>query len=706
MATRNIVPRANGEGSIGTAAKHWGAGHFDTLPNWQEYLAESTGYGIVSGCEPTINNLTVSVGAGVVHLADGTRKEIASTNITLDAADPTNPRIDLVYITSAGEVAKVTGTAAASPSAPVLPSNGIKVCVVTVAANASTGTVVDSRDMLARWQNTGIVNVKDFGAVGDGVTNDTAAFESAINAAENGILLIPHGAYKITDHLFTFNVKKVIDVGTYPSYMPFYPKDNFAGKVNDLLYPYPITFSAMSDTGYSNISNQGICVKRENGIATELYVFNNANDTVSEVVKFRRNIAADGYQTWEYVNSNYVNGLGHSDSQTVMDGYIYALNYNTNAIYKIDTETLQIVGNSITLDSGSFTKIFYDEVAQLFGAFYIDNGYKLAFYDNNFAKIKTIDVADVNMEVMQNVCGYNGVLYVCGQYYNGEVGAYTYKNFIRCIDYLGNHLKTISVYNGAEIEGIDIDSTGYLYLSFNEYNLGRSKFTGAFECPISAQYENKYRTPINILYVNNTRANETAKIYVNSPTDTRHFGVGLGYKDHPFNSIAAGCMAVQQIDKFSEDIQMSLIFTHTHAPNAWDYMLNFYSITKQLVISHATYDTYDKAVAGAPIVARSHIEGCTNVTINCIKFYRSGLTVPLHVISSNIRLNNCIFQVDNGDNVAFHRAYLTIVGKLGIVKGTWNLIWSSVYATDSTVIEETSATRNFASGSNLFSRTI
>ena len=84
MATRNIVPRANGEGSIGTAAKHWGAGYFDTLPNWQEYLAESTGYGIVSGCEPTISGLTVTVGAGIAHLADGTRKEIASTTVTLD----------------------------------------------------------------------------------------------------------------------------------------------------------------------------------------------------------------------------------------------------------------------------------------------------------------------------------------------------------------------------------------------------------------------------------------------------------------------------------------------------------------------------------------------------------------------------------------------------------------------------------------------
>lgn len=31
MATRNFVPRANGEGSIGTDAKHWGSGNFDNI---------------------------------------------------------------------------------------------------------------------------------------------------------------------------------------------------------------------------------------------------------------------------------------------------------------------------------------------------------------------------------------------------------------------------------------------------------------------------------------------------------------------------------------------------------------------------------------------------------------------------------------------------------------------------------------------------
>lgn len=72
-------------------------------------LAESTGYGIVSGCEPSINGLTVTVGAGVIHTADGRRVEVPEQSITLDAADATKPRTDVVYLDKYGKIAKLTG---------------------------------------------------------------------------------------------------------------------------------------------------------------------------------------------------------------------------------------------------------------------------------------------------------------------------------------------------------------------------------------------------------------------------------------------------------------------------------------------------------------------------------------------------------------------------------------------------------------------
>ena len=63
--------------------------------------------------------------------------------------------------------------------------------------NDGTGAVV--RTIKDKLSDT--VSVKDFGAVGDGVTDDTAAIQSAINASYK--VHIPAGVYKITD---TINV--------------------------------------------------------------------------------------------------------------------------------------------------------------------------------------------------------------------------------------------------------------------------------------------------------------------------------------------------------------------------------------------------------------------------------------------------------------------------------------------------------------------
>ena len=52
-----------------------------------------------------------------------------------------------------------------------------------------------------------VVSVKDFGAVGDGLTDDTAAIQAAINAAGGRTVFIPAGTYKITDTL-SYNVSK------------------------------------------------------------------------------------------------------------------------------------------------------------------------------------------------------------------------------------------------------------------------------------------------------------------------------------------------------------------------------------------------------------------------------------------------------------------------------------------------------------------
>lgn len=79
-----------------------------------------------------------------------------TTNLVISAADPTNPRIDLVVAkvqdagysgaTNTWSLAVVTGTPAGSPSAPAAPSNSVVLARVAVAALASSITNANITD--------------------------------------------------------------------------------------------------------------------------------------------------------------------------------------------------------------------------------------------------------------------------------------------------------------------------------------------------------------------------------------------------------------------------------------------------------------------------------------------------------------------------------------------------------------------------------
>lgn len=112
-------------------------------------------------------NMSVNVAAGAaVIVGDDTPatqgsyfvKNDATKNLTIAAADATNPRKDIIvaqvrdsfYAGSDDDwrLAVVTGTPGASPSEPALPNNSLKLAVITVAASATsitTAAITDSR---------------------------------------------------------------------------------------------------------------------------------------------------------------------------------------------------------------------------------------------------------------------------------------------------------------------------------------------------------------------------------------------------------------------------------------------------------------------------------------------------------------------------------------------------------------------------------
>jgi hypothetical protein len=70
----------------------------------------------------------------------------------------------------------------------------------------ATGTL-SARSLQNRFAD--VINVKDFGAVGNGVTDDTAAFQAAINV-NTGIINVPKGTYLLNSNITPSTINKSI----------------------------------------------------------------------------------------------------------------------------------------------------------------------------------------------------------------------------------------------------------------------------------------------------------------------------------------------------------------------------------------------------------------------------------------------------------------------------------------------------------------
>jgi hypothetical protein len=144
-----------------------------------------------------VNALTVSLDGAV--LVAGATADFTWTGTTLTLTMP-------AY---AGQSLRVAYSGSLSSSS--VPDGSVVNASVAVGANIdsdklgylSTATGAVSRTVEAKLGDT--VSVKDFGAVGDGVTDDTAAIQAAIDAAyaaNGGEVWLPAGVYKTTSAIY------------------------------------------------------------------------------------------------------------------------------------------------------------------------------------------------------------------------------------------------------------------------------------------------------------------------------------------------------------------------------------------------------------------------------------------------------------------------------------------------------------------------
>jgi hypothetical protein len=141
--------------------------------NVQDYTGDGTTTTYGMGASPSTINATNVYIDGVYQEKD--TYTISGTSLTFSEAPPLNAGIEIVV-----QESSILGGASAQQ----------------ISYNeGSVGAV--NRTVKAKLQET--VSVKDFGAVGDGVTDDTAAIQAAVNANPNGSIFFPEGTYMFAD---------------------------------------------------------------------------------------------------------------------------------------------------------------------------------------------------------------------------------------------------------------------------------------------------------------------------------------------------------------------------------------------------------------------------------------------------------------------------------------------------------------------------
>lgn len=284
----------------------------------------------------------------------------------------------------------------------------------------------------------GIVSVKDFGAVGDGVADDTAAFKRANDNLKNKILLVPNGIYKINEHLSFNTVDSVMDMGTYNNVKPFYPTETPMLKGSN-------NIAFVKNIQYGDEVNQ--CQGFTYNDKKNVFVLACINSDGTNQIFYELNSS-----TFEIVGTYKFNDpdkMGHCNTM--------CYNKNTNKIYLanglkngnnltvLNADTMQYE-STVTLKEKVFN-IGYDPITRTYVSIVPISGQQrlreINLYNDDFKKLKTYQV-DYEYDDFNN----NGAFML-----NGYIMSATLGSLVECTPF-GEVKQIIEINKSTEIEDI------------------------------------------------------------------------------------------------------------------------------------------------------------------------------------------------------------------------------------------------------------
>ena len=143
-------------GGVPAHASNHAPGGNDELTDIYAAFARTGNYGVFSGGAVTAQgtpNQTVAVSACTLITPEGKPYAPSAVSaLAATAAHASFPRIDIVYVSSAGVVTYLAGNALASPAQPATPANGTLLASIYRAANDNTingNEITDMRDFIS-----------------------------------------------------------------------------------------------------------------------------------------------------------------------------------------------------------------------------------------------------------------------------------------------------------------------------------------------------------------------------------------------------------------------------------------------------------------------------------------------------------------------------------------------------------------------------
>ncbi len=327
----------------------------------------------------------------------------------------------------ASDAAKRAETAASKAEQIALPNGG----------GLITKTEADTK-FVPKDSLYGIVSVKDFGAVGDGVADDTAAFKRANDNLKNKILLIPNGIYKINEHISFDTVDSVMDMGTYNNIKPFYPTETPMLKgASNIAFVKNIQYgdevNQCQGFTYNDKKNVFVlaCINGD-GTKQNLYELNPDTFEIVGTYKFSDPDRMGHCNTMCYnKNTNKIylaNGLK---------------NGNNLSVFNADTMTFE---KTITLNERVFN-IGYDPITRTYVSIVPISGQQrlreVNLYNDDFKKMKTYQI-DYQYDDFNN----NGAFML-----NGCIMSATLGSLVECTPF-GTVKQIIEINKATEIEDI------------------------------------------------------------------------------------------------------------------------------------------------------------------------------------------------------------------------------------------------------------